>query len=70
LHQRAKFRKDRSIRSGDIAIFIIFKTAAAAMLDFQKIAVLVVRFSHSRPYKMFKLLSFYNNICCFINLAL
>jgi len=34
-----KFRKDRSNRCGDIAIFVIFKTAAAAMLDFQKVEI-------------------------------
>jgi len=33
LHQHTKFREDRSNRCGDIAIFVIFKTAAAAMLD-------------------------------------
>jgi len=36
LHQRTKFRKDRSNRCGDIAIFVIFQMAAAAMLIFQK----------------------------------
>ena len=30
LHQRTKFRKDRSNRCGDIAISVIFKMAAAA----------------------------------------
>jgi len=35
LHQRTKFRKDRPNRCGDIAIFVIFKMAAAAILDFQ-----------------------------------
>ena len=34
LHQRTKFRKDRSNRCGDIAIFVIFKMAAAAILNF------------------------------------
>ena len=34
LHQRIKFRKDLSNRCGDIAIFVIFKTAAAAILNF------------------------------------
>jgi len=29
-----KFRKDRSNRCGDIAIFVDFKMAAAAILDF------------------------------------
>jgi len=33
LHQRTKFRKDRSNR-GDIAISVIFKMAAAAVLNF------------------------------------
>ena len=31
----AKFRKDRSNRSGDMAYFRFFKMAAAAMLDFR-----------------------------------
>ena len=37
LHQRTKFRKDGSNHCRDIAIFVIFKTAAAAFLDFQKV---------------------------------
>jgi len=40
LHQRVKFRKDRSNRSGYIAIFVIFKMAAAAILNFQKLEIL------------------------------
>jgi len=36
LHQRTKFHKDRSNRCMDIAILVIFKMAAAAILDFQK----------------------------------
>ena len=36
LHQRTKFRKDRSNRCRDIAIFVIFQMAAAAILNFQK----------------------------------
>ena len=42
LHQRTKFRKDRSDRCGDIAIFVIFQTAAAAILNFQKFEILMV----------------------------
>jgi len=42
LHQHTKFRKDRSNRCGDIAIFVIFKMAAAAMLDFQNLEILTV----------------------------
>ena len=42
LHHRTKFRKDRSNRCGDIAIFVIFKIAATAMLDFQKFEILTV----------------------------
>ena len=42
LHQRTKFRKDRSNRCGDIAIFVIFQMAAAAMLNFQKFEILTV----------------------------
>ena len=41
-HQHTKFRKDRSHRCGDIAIFVIFKTVAAAILDFQKFNILTV----------------------------
>ena len=37
MHQRTKFRKDRSNCCGDIAIFVIFQMAAAAILNFQKI---------------------------------
>ena len=37
LHQRTKFRKDRSNRCRDIAIFLIFQMAATAMLNFPKI---------------------------------
>ena len=37
LHQRTKFRKDRSNRCGYIAIF---KMAAAAILNFQKFKIL------------------------------
>jgi len=33
LHYLTKFRKDRSNRCGDIAIFVIFKMVAAAILD-------------------------------------
>jgi len=32
-----KFRKDRSNHYGDIAIFVVFKMAAAAIFDFPKI---------------------------------
>jgi len=32
LHHRTKFRKERSNRCGDIAIFLIFKTAATEIL--------------------------------------
>ena len=42
LHQRTKFRKNRSNRYGDIAIFVIFKMAAAAILNFQKFKILTV----------------------------
>jgi len=37
-----KFRKDRSNRCGDIAIFVIFQMAAAAILNFQKFEILIV----------------------------
>jgi len=42
LQQPTKFRKDRSNRCGDIAIFAIFKMAAAAILNFQKFKILTV----------------------------
>ena len=42
LHQLTKFRKDRSNRYGDMAIFVIFKMAAAAILNFQKFKILTV----------------------------
>jgi len=42
LHQRTKFRNDRSNRCGDIAIYVIFKMAAAAILDIQKFEILTV----------------------------
>jgi len=35
LHHRTKFRKDRSNRYRDIAIFMVFKMAAAAIFVFQ-----------------------------------
>jgi len=41
LHQRTKFHKDRSNRYGDIAIFVIFKITAAAILNFQKFEILM-----------------------------
>ena len=40
--QRTKFRKDRSNRYRDITIFVIFKMAAAAILNFQKFEILTV----------------------------
>jgi len=39
LHQHTKFRKDRSNRCRDIAIFVIFKMAAAAILNLQKFKI-------------------------------
>jgi len=42
LHQRTKFRKDRSNRCGYIAIFVIFNMVAAAILNFQKFEILMV----------------------------
>jgi len=42
LHQRTKFRKNRSNRCGDIAIFVIFQMAAAAILNFQNFEILMV----------------------------
>ena len=42
LHQRTKFRKNRLNRYGNIAIFVIFKMAAAAILNFQKFTILTV----------------------------
>ena len=40
--ERTKFRKDRSNRCGDIAIFVIFQMAAAAILNYQKFEILMV----------------------------
>jgi len=42
LHQLTKFRKDRSNGCGDIAIFVIFKMSATAILNFQKFKILTV----------------------------
>jgi len=42
LHHRTKFYKDRSNCYGDIAIFVIFNMAAAAILNFQKFKILAV----------------------------
>ena len=42
LHHCNTFPKDRSNRSEDIAIFVIFKMAAAAIVDFQKFETLTV----------------------------
>ena len=42
LHQRTKFRKGWSNYCGDMAIFVNFKTAATAVLDFQKFEILTV----------------------------
>jgi len=41
-YRRTKFCKDRSNHSGDIVIFVIFKVAAVAMLNFQKFKILTV----------------------------
>jgi len=42
LHQHTKFCKHLSNRRGDIAIFVIFKISAAAILYFQKFQILTV----------------------------
>jgi len=42
LHQRTKFREDQSNHCGDIAIFVIFQMAAAAILNFQKFEILMI----------------------------
>ena len=42
LHNHAKFREDRSIHCCDIAIFVIFKMAAAAILVFEKLEILMI----------------------------
>jgi len=41
-HQRTKFRKDRSNRCGEFAIFVVFKMAATAILDLQKFEILTI----------------------------
>ena len=42
MRQHAKFREDRSNRSGDMADFRFFKMAAAAILDFGNFKFLTV----------------------------
>jgi len=42
LHQRTKFRKDWSNRCRDLAIYVIFRMAAADILDFRKLKILTV----------------------------
>jgi len=42
LHNHAKFREDWSIHCCDIAIFVIFKMAAAAILVFEKLEILTI----------------------------
>ena len=42
MQQPTKVRKDRSNRCGYIEIFVIFKMAAAAILNFQKFKILTV----------------------------
>jgi len=42
LHNLAKFRKDLSISCCHIAIFVIFKMAAVAILVFEKFKILMV----------------------------
>ena len=43
MHQRIKFRKDRSNRCGNIAIFVIFQDGGRRhLLDFQKFKILTV----------------------------
>jgi len=48
MNHHTRFRKDRTNRCGDIAIFEILKTAAAAILDFQKFEILTVG-PHAMP---------------------
>jgi len=42
LHSRAKFREDLPICCCDISIFVVFKMAAAAILVFEKFAILTI----------------------------
>jgi len=42
LHSRAKFREDLSIRCCDIAIFVVLKMAAAAILVCEKFEILTI----------------------------
>ena len=49
LHQRTKFRKDRSNRYGDIAIFVIFKMAAAAILITERRVLELIPVLGSQP---------------------
>ena len=41
--ERVKFPEDRSNQRWDIAIFVIFNMAAAAILDYQTFEILTVR---------------------------
>ena len=42
LHQRTKFRKDRSNRYGDITIFVIFRYGGRRHFGFQKFPILTI----------------------------
>jgi len=42
LHQLTKFHKDRSNRYRDIAIFVLFNMAAAAIVNFQKFEIIII----------------------------
>ena len=52
LRHRAKFRRNRSNRGRDLAIFRFFKMAAAAILNFQNMEILgaeMVKTAFGRP---------------------
>jgi len=61
MHRRTKFRKGQSNRCGDIAIFVIFKMAAAAIFVF-----------HDLPISILGLIAMQSNRCgllCVVNAA-
>ena len=58
LHQRTKFRKDRSNRCGDIAIFVIFQDGGRRHFGFSKIQNFNDRFAVRGQYaSLYQILS-------------
>jgi len=75
LHQLSKFRKDRSNRCGDIAIFVIFQDGGRRHLGFSKIrnfnTISAVRVQYASFYqissKSVKRLQRYGDLTDFLN---